>query len=231
MPINKEAYRRLIRDLQPKKVKLVAVSKTKSVEEIMELYDMGHRDFGENYVQELTEKHFVLPRDIRWHFIGHLQSKKVKYIAPFIHLIHGVDSIKLLLEINKEGIKNKRVIDCLLQVHIAQEETKFGLSEVELDELFKVLPEYEAVDGLKNINIKGLMGMASFTDDIKKIRSEFQWLNTLFDKYSATQTSHVNMSILSMGMSADYKIAIEEGSSLVRIGSLIFGERPPKDVL
>jgi pyridoxal phosphate enzyme (YggS family) len=231
MPINKEVYRRLIRELHPKKVKLVAVSKTKSVEEIMELYDMGHRDFGENYAQELTEKHFVLPRDIRWHFIGHLQSKKVKYIAPFIHLIHGVDSIKLLLEINKEGIKNKRVIDCLLQVHIAQEETKFGLSEIELDELFKVLPEYEAVDGLKNINIKGLMGMASLTDDIKKTRAEFKWLNTLFDKYSAMQTSHVNMNILSMGMSADYKIAIEEGSSVVRIGSLIFGERPPKNIL
>jgi pyridoxal phosphate enzyme (YggS family) len=194
----------------------------------MELYELGHRDFGENYVQELTEKHFILPKDIRWHFIGHLQSKKVKYIAPFIHLVHGVDSFKLLEEINKQGIKHKRIINCLLQVHIAQEETKFGLSEEELDELFKALPAYEAINGLTNVNIKGLMGMASFTDDLKKVQLEFKYLNALFDKYSSLQTTHVKMQILSMGMSADYKVAIEEGSTLVRIGSLIFGERNPK---
>jgi pyridoxal phosphate enzyme (YggS family) len=225
MPIEKETYNKLVRELQPKKITLVAVSKTKSVEEIMELYELGHRDFGENYVQELAEKHFVLPKDIRWHFIGHLQSKKVKYIAPFVHLIHGVDSIKLLLEINKQGVKNKKRIDCLLQVHIAQEETKFGLSEKELDEVFKILPSYEAVDGLTHANIKGLMGMASLTDDTAKIRSEFKYLNALFDKYSGLATTHLKMKVLSMGMSADYKIAIQEGSTMVRIGSLLFGAR------
>lgn len=230
MPINKQAYSTIVRELLPKNVNLVAVSKTKTVNEIMELYDLGHRDFGENYVQELTEKHLVLPKDIRWHFIGHLQTKKLKYISPFVHLIHGVDSIKLLMELNKQGLKHKRTIDCLLQVYIAQEETKFGLSEQELDELFSSLPGYEAVDGLTNVNIKGLMGIASFTDDAKKIRAEFQYLNSLFDKYSQQQTAHAKMEILSMGMSADYKIAIEEGSSMVRIGSLIFGERTAKSL-
>jgi len=228
MPVNKKTYHNIVHALQPKNVILVAVSKTKSVEEIMELYQLGHRDFGENYVQELTEKHILLPQDIRWHFIGHLQSKKVKYISSFIYLVHGVDSIKLLQEINKQGIKHKRVIDCLLQVHIAQEETKFGLSEEELDELFKALPAYEAVDGLTNANIKGLMGIASLTKDTKKIRAEFKYLNALFDKYSTIHTKHSEMKILSMGMSADYNIAVEEGSSMVRIGSLIFGERTYK---
>ena len=155
--VHKHRYELIVEELRKKNVTLVAVSKTKTVEEIMELYELGQRDFGENYVQELTEKHFILPKDIRWHFIGHLQSKKVKYIASFVHLIHGVDSLKLLLEINKQGMRHKRVIDCLLQVHIAQEETKFGLSEEELDELFASLPDYEAVDGLTNINIRGLM--------------------------------------------------------------------------
>ena len=228
MPVNTEAYHAIVSELQQKKVTLVAVSKTKSVEEIMELYELGHRDFGENYVQELTEKHFVLPKDIRWHFIGHLQSKKVKYIGSFVHLIHGVDSLKLLLEINKQGIRNKRVINCLLQVHIAQEETKFGLSEEELDQILDGLPAYEAVDGLTNANIMGLMGMASFTDDTAKVRLEFKYLNALFDKYSRHETHHVRMKILSMGMSADYKLAVQEGSTMVRIGSLIFGERQPR---
>jgi pyridoxal phosphate enzyme (YggS family) len=228
MSINKEAYYNILRELQPRNITLVAVSKTKTVEEIMQLYEVGHRDFGENYVQELTEKHFVLPKDIRWHFIGHLQSKKVKYISSFVHLIHGVDSIKLLMELNKYGMKDKRTIDCLLQVHIAQEETKFGLSEEELDELFDSLPAYEAVDGFKNVNIKGLMGMASFTEDTKKIRAEFKYLTSLFDKYTLQQTAHAKMEILSMGMSTDYKIAIHEGSTMVRIGSLIFGERKSK---
>ena len=228
MPIDREGYKKIVRELQSKKVTLVAVSKTKTAEDILELYEMGHRDFGENYVQELTEKHLILPKDIRWHFIGHLQSKKVKYIAPFIHLIHGVDSFKLLEEINKQGIKNKRIINCLLQVHIAQEETKFGLSEVELDELFKSLPAYVAVDGLANVRIRGLMGMASFTEDLNKVQLEFKYLSALFDKYSGITTSHSEMQILSMGMSADYKIAMEEGSTMVRIGSLIFGEREQK---
>ena len=228
MPVNTEAYHAIVSELQQKKVTLVAVSKTKSVEEIMELYELGHRDFGENYVQELTEKHFVLPKDIRWHFIGHLQSKKVKYIGSFVHLIHGVDSLKLLLEINKQGIRNKRVINCLLQVHIAQEETKFGLSEEELDQILDGLPAYEAVDGLTNANIMGLMGMVSFTDDTAKVRLEFKYLNALFDKYSRHETHHVRMKILSMGMSADYKLAVQEGSTMVRIGSLIFGERQPR---
>lgn len=231
MPVNKRIYQNILRELRPKNITLVAVSKTKTVEDIMELYELGHRDFGENYVQELTEKHFVLPKDIRWHFIGHLQSKKVKYIASFIHLVHGVDSLRLLQEINKQGIKHRRVIDCLLQVHIAQEETKFGLSEEELDELFNALPDYESVDGLTNACIKGLMGMASFTKDFSKIRAEFKYLSTLFDKYSEIRTMHEKMEILSMGMSADYKIAMEEGSTLVRIGSLIFGERISKSPL
>lgn len=230
MPIDREGYQKIVRELQSKKVTLVAVSKTKTAEDILELYEMGHRDFGENYVQELTEKHLILPKDIRWHFIGHLQSKKVKYIAPFIHLIHGVDSFKLLEEINKQGIKNKRIINCLLQVHIAQEETKFGLSEVELDELFKSLPAYVAVDGLANVRIRGLMGMASFTEDLNKVQLEFKYLSALFDKYSGITTSHSEMQILSMGMSADYKIAMEEGSTMVRIGSLIFGEREQKPI-
>ena len=230
MPVNTKSYYDIIHELKPKKVTLVAVSKTKTVAEIMELYELGHRDFGENYVQELTEKHFIMPKDIRWHFIGHLQSKKVKYISSFVHLIHGVDSLKLLLEINKQGLKDKRIIDCLLQVHIAQEETKFGLSEKELDELFESLPAYEAVDGLTNVHIKGLMGMASFTDDLNKVRLEFKYLNALFDKYSSLHTKHVKMQTLSMGMSADYRIAIEEGSNLVRIGSLLFGERSAKSL-
>lgn len=231
MPVDKEAYQAIVKELNQKKVTLVAVSKTKSVEEIMELYELGHRDFGENYVQELTEKHFILPKDIRWHFIGHLQSKKVKYIGSFVHLIHGVDSLKLLLEINKQGIKNKRSINCLLQVHIAREETKFGLSEEELDEILEGLPAYEAVDGLTNANVMGLMGMASFTSDSARVRLEFKYLNALFDKYSRHETHHVRIKILSMGMSADYKIAVEEGSTMVRIGSLIFGERQPRPVL
>ena len=230
MPINAKSYHDIIHELKPKKVTLVAVSKTKTVAEIMELYELGHRDFGENYVQELTEKHFIMPKDIRWHFIGHLQSKKVKYISSFVHLIHGVDSLKLLLEINRQGLKDKRIIDCLLQVHIAQEETKFGLSEKELDELFGSLPAYEAVDGLTNVHIKGLMGMASFTDDLNKVKLEFKYLNALFDKYSSLHSKHLTMHTLSMGMSADYRIAIEEGSNLVRIGSLLFGERTPRSL-
>ncbi len=201
--------------------KLVAVSKMKPIEEIQELYDLGQRDFGENYVQELVEKAEELPKDIRWHFIGHLQSNKVKYIAPFIHLIQVVDSLKLLQEINKEALKNKRNIDCLLQVYIAREETKFGLDEKELNELMtKFLSS-----ALQNVRIKGLMGMASFTENAEVVKNEFRFLKSAFDKYAALTTPDSQFTTLSMGMSADYKIAIEEGSTMIRIGSLLFGSR------
>ena len=218
--INKEAYEQLIADFGSHHVTLVAVSKTKSVAEIKELYDLGQKDFGENYVQELAEKQSQLPKDIRWHFIGHLQTNKVKQIAPFIHLIQSVDSLKLLQEINKQAQKSHRVIGCLLQIHISQEETKFGLDENELDELFNTsISEYQ------NIRISGLMGMASLTDDMEKVRSEFRYLKRLFDTYAKLPIDNCQLTILSMGMSSDYFVAIEEGSTMVRIGSLIFGVR------
>ncbi|HZJ58830.1 MAG TPA: YggS family pyridoxal phosphate-dependent enzyme [Chitinophagaceae bacterium] len=220
MSVNKEAYEQLIADLGSHHVTLVAVSKTKSVEEIKELYDLGQKDFGENYVQEVTEKQSQLPNDIRWHFIGHLQSNKVKQITSFIHLIQSVDSLKLLQEINKQGKKNDRVIDCLLQVHIAQEETKFGLDENELNDLLN-----NSISQYQNIQIVGLMGMASLTDDMEKVRSEFKYLRSIFNKHAKLQTSHFKLQTLSMGMSSDYFVAIEEGSNMVRIGSLIFGAR------
>jgi len=220
MPVNKEAYEQLIADLGSHHVTLVAVSKTKSVEEIKELYDLGQKDFGENYVQELTEKQSQLPKDIRWHFIGHLQSNKVKQIASFIHLIQSVDSVKLLQEINKQATKSARTIDCLLQVHIAQEETKFGLDENELNELLN-----NSISQYQNIRIAGLMGMASLTDDMEKVRTEFKYLRSIFDKHAKLQTSNFKLQTLSMGMSSDYFVAIEEGSTMVRVGSLIFGAR------
>jgi PLP dependent protein len=207
MSINKEKYKEIVTELNGKAT-LVAVSKTKPIEDIQALYDEGHRDFGENYVQEMVDKAALLPKDIRWHFIGHLQSNKVKYVIPFVYLIHGADSTGLLKEINKQAKKNNRVVDCLLQVHIATEETKFGFDEHELEKL-------DGLNELKNINIKGLMGMASFSDDVNLVRSEFKKLSIL----------NYQLSILSMGMSADYKIAIEEGSNMIRIGSLLFGER------
>ncbi len=225
MAIHTEAFKKVTEELSSKKVSLVAVSKTKSSKEILELYDLGQRDFGENYVQELTDKYEELPKDIRWHYIGHLQSNKVKFIAPFVHLIHSVDSLKLLKEINKQGIKNNRVIDCLLQVHIAREETKFGLDESELDEL--ITNNFTTSSNYPNVGVRGLMGMASFTDDVEKVNSEFLLLKSLFEKYSKHTSVNFQFSILSMGMSADYKIAIEEGSNMVRIGSLLFGERSP----
>lgn len=221
MLIHRNNYLQIVKQLQEKNIVLVAVSKTKPVEAIRELYDLGHRDFGENYVQELTDKQQQLPQDIRWHFIGHLQSNKVKYIAPFVHLIHGIDSFKLLKEVNKQANKINRVIDVLLQVHIAQEETKFGLDENELNEIF----HSNELAELKNITVKGLMSMASFTEDKEKVRNEFKYLKSLFDKYAQLQTSNFKLQTLSMGMSADYTIAIDEGSAMVRIGSLIFGER------
>jgi len=218
--INTEAYKNLIEECTTKNVTLVAVSKTKPVTDILELYDFGHRDFGENYVQELVDKYEAFP-NIKWHFIGHLQTNKVKYIAPFVSLIHGVDSFKLLKEINKQGEKNKRIINCLLQIYIAEEETKFGLNEDELDDIFGS----EELKSLKNIKISGMMGMASFTENEETIRNEFRYLKTLFNSYKKLSITNCQLSILSMGMSADYKIAIEEGSTMVRIGSLIFGER------
>jgi pyridoxal phosphate enzyme (YggS family) len=213
LPANPDSYKKISKELKEKNVTLVAVSKTKPAEELLELYNMGQRDFGENYVQELTEKHAQLPNDIQWHFIGHLQTNKVKYIAPFVSLIHSVDSEKLLSEIDKQAKKNNRVINCLLQVYIANEETKFGLDEKELHELLA-----SNYTNFNNIKIKGLMGMASFTDDREIARTEFKFLKSLFDRYS-------QLSIISMGMSADYKIAIEQGSNMVRIGSLLFGKR------
>ncbi|MGG9964608.1 YggS family pyridoxal phosphate-dependent enzyme [Ferruginibacter sp. SUN106] len=218
MPVNKEAYSILNNQLKEKNVCLVAVSKTKPIEDIRTLYDLGQRDFGENYVQELVEKEAALPKDIRWHFIGHLQSNKVKYIAPFVHLIHGVDSFSLLKEINKQALKNNRIIDCLLQIHIAKEETKFGFDEQELKQL-------QGLEALKNMRIIGLMGMASFSDDKALIRKEFRNLKTIFTEKAQLSTFNFQLSTLSMGMSGDYTIAVEEGSNMVRIGSLLFGER------
>ncbi|HMG66252.1 MAG TPA: YggS family pyridoxal phosphate-dependent enzyme [Chitinophagaceae bacterium] len=223
MSVNKESYQQLLADLGSHHITLVAVSKTKSIEEIIELYDLGQRDFGENYVQELVEKQLRLPKDIRWHFIGHLQSNKAKQLAPFIHLIQSVDSVKLLLEINKQGEKNNRVIDCLLQVHIAQEETKFGMDEQEINLSIR---DYEDMK-LKNVRISGMMGMASFTDDLNKVKSEFSYLKSIFDKNAKLTNADHAMTTLSMGMSSDYPVAIEEGSTMIRIGSLIFGAREP----
>jgi pyridoxal phosphate enzyme (YggS family) len=200
----------------PEHVTLVAVSKTKPETAVEEAYEAGQRDFGENYVQELVDKQVVLPLDIQWHFIGHLQSNKVKYIAPFVHLIHGVDSFKLLKEINKQAAKINRVIDCLLQIFIAKEETKFGLSFEECDEVLAQSRE------LSNIRVRGFMAMASNTNDATTIRSEFRMLT---DYHKRIKSAYPDLTILSFGMSSDYKIAIEEGSNMIRIGSTIFGAR------
>ncbi len=216
MSINIEKYKQILEELKGKAT-LVAVSKTKPVEDIQTLYNLGQRDFGENYVQELVEKEAVLPKDIRWHFIGHLQSNKVKHIAPFVHLIHGVDSFSLLKEINKQALKNNRVINCLFQIHIAKEDTKFGFSKEELANL--------PINQLLNIKVIGLMGMASFSDDTALVRDEFSNLKKIFNLSAQLLNINYPPSTLSMGMSGDYKIAIEEGSNLVRIGSLLFGER------
>ena len=218
--INIEAYRNLLQECQTKNVTLVAVSKTKPVEDILQLYDLGHRDFGENYVQELVEKESQLPKDIRWHFIGHLQTNKVKQVVGFVYLIHGVDSLKLLKEINKQSEKIHKITKCLLQVHIAQEETKFGLDENELREIIDQL----TIEPFKNASIIGLMGMASFTDNTEQVRKEFQYLKSLQTKYNE-QTLNLKLETLSIGMTADYMIAMEEGSNMIRIGSLIFGAR------
>jgi len=253
MSIDQEQYQAILADMGSK-VRLVAVSKTKPAEDIRALYTLGPRDFGENYVQALVDKQAQLPADIRWHFIGHLQSNKVKYIAPFVYLIHGVDSFKLLKEIDRQAAKNGRVIDCLLQVHIAREETKFGLDATELGEVMQGLcGSGGGTAGLMNVRVRGLMGMASFVHDTDpgKVREEFRGLKGLFDKYfpvngqqavpvvtggaagpivaggavGGGKEDEVERYWLSMGMSGDYKMAIEEGSNMVRIGSLLFGKR------
>lgn len=221
MAVQKETYLEIKKTLDAQQVVLVAVSKTKPVSEILALYELGHRDFGENYVQELTEKQAQLPADIRWHFIGHLQSNKVKYIAPFVHLVHGVDSIKLLREIQKQAAKLQRTVSLLLQVHIAREETKFGLDEAELQELLNLVAEQP----FPHIRVRGLMGMASFTTDQQQVRTEFRYLKNLYDQYRQVQSPAIRFDTLSMGMSADYQLAIQEGSNQVRIGSLLFGSR------
>ena len=202
--------------------KLIAVSKTKPTELLMEAYDAGIRDFGENKVQEMVEKYEQMPKDIKWHMIGHLQRNKVKYIALFVHLIHGVDSFKLLKEINKQAKKADRIIPCLLQVHIAKEESKFGFDEKELLELV----EGDEIREMKNIKVEGLMGMATFTEDDKIIRSEFIELRSLREMINGKSLPEdMEMKEISMGMSGDYLIAQEEGSTMVRIGSAIFGSR------
>ncbi|MDC3029915.1 YggS family pyridoxal phosphate-dependent enzyme [Flavobacteriales bacterium] len=203
----------ILHDLD-EKIQLVAVSKTKPTDFILEAYQAGHRIFGENKVQELVEKSTILPDDIQWHMIGHLQSNKVKYIAPFVSLIHSVDSKKLLIEINKRAKQHDRVIHCLLQIHISQESSKFGLSQDEAIELLEMK--------LTNVSIDGLMGMATFTDDKQQIRSEFKSLKNTFEK---AKSNFHKLSVLSMGMSGDYDIAIQEGSNMIRIGSSIFGTR------
>ncbi|MFA4957486.1 MAG: YggS family pyridoxal phosphate-dependent enzyme [Candidatus Methanoperedens sp.] len=202
----------------PKEVTFIVVTKTYPPEMIMQVYDAGHKIFGENKVNEMREKYEALPKDIEWHLIGHLQTNKVKYIASFVKLIHSVDSLKLLQEINKQGLKNNRVIDCLLQIYIAKEETKFGMEQKEAEELLLS----EAFKKLQNIRIIGLMGMATNTDNLEQVRNEFRSLKTFYDKL---QNRNHNFQTLSMGMSSDYTIAIEEGSNMIRIGSAIFGKR------
>ena len=212
----------LIKANLPLNVSLVAVSKTKPAELLMEAYNHGQRAFGENKVQELVWKYEALPKDIEWHYIGHLQTNKVKYIAPFVHLIHGVDSFKLLKTINSEARKAGRTIACLLQFHIAEEETKFGLSVLEAEEILSSA-EYKL---LENVRISGVMGMATYTDDENQVRKEFACLKTYFEKLKSDYFSdYESFNTISMGMSGDYLIAIEEGSTMVRIGSTIFGER------
>ena len=206
----------------PEQIKLVAVSKTKPAEEILEVYQAGHRVFGENKAQEMVPKYESLPKDIEWHMIGHLQTNKVKFIAPFVAMIHSVDTLKLLKAIDKEAKKNDRVIPCLLQFHIAEEETKYGLS---LEEAEDILGS-ESFSGMENIEIQGVMGMATFTDNLEKVQREFRHLKQIFDhlkqRYFLEDTV---FSEISMGMTDDYQIAIEEGSTMIRVGSAIFGSR------
>lgn len=220
MSIQKNLHK--IKSSLPQNVTLVAVSKTKPFSDLMEAYEAGQRIFGENKIQEMAEKFEQMPKDIEWHMIGHVQTNKVKFMASFVKLVHGVDSLKLLEEINKQAIKNNRIIDCLLQLHIAEEETKFGLNETELKDLL----QSDAFKKLQNIQITGLMGMATFTDNQEQIKKEFLHLKSIFDNLAPTHKSeNCNLKILSMGMSGDYPLAIECGSTMVRIGSSIFGTR------
>lgn len=211
----------LIKQNLPDNVTLVAVSKTKPVSDLMEAYETGQRIFGENKIQEMTEKWQQMPKDIEWHMIGHVQSNKVKYMVPYVKLIHGVDSLKLLKEINRQAVRWRKNINCLLQIHIAEEETKFGLNEQELEELL----HSEEFKAMTNIKIVGLMGMATFTDNQAQIKREFDHLKSIFDKYQQLETANLKLETLSMGMSGDYQIAIDCGSTMVRIGSSIFGGR------
>ncbi|WP_188605936.1 YggS family pyridoxal phosphate-dependent enzyme [Aquaticitalea lipolytica] len=210
-----------IKSTLPEHVTLVAVSKTKPVSQIMEAYSAGHRIFGENKIQEMTEKFEVMPKDIEWHMIGHVQTNKIKYMANFVSLIHGVDSFKLLKEINKQALKNNRIINCLLQIKIADEDSKFGMSATDAS---KIIQSKEFSE-LKNVCVVGVMGMATFTEDQKQIEREFKLLKSTFDELKAIQTENCKLQTISMGMSGDYPLAIECGSTMVRVGSSIFGER------
>ncbi|WP_432669967.1 YggS family pyridoxal phosphate-dependent enzyme [Flavobacterium sp. SM2513] len=210
-----------IKSTLPESVTLVAVSKTKPVSDLMEAYEAGQRIFGENKIQEMEEKFNEMPKDIQWHMIGHVQTNKVKFMAPFVSLVHGVDSLKLLKEINKQALKNNRVIDCLLQIHIAEEETKFGLDDTELEEILELAKN----ENFNNVKIVGLMGMATFTENQNQIKKEFLHLKSIFDKNQSLNTQNCKLNALSMGMSGDYQLAIECGSTMVRIGSSIFGTR------
>lgn len=202
-------------------VKLVAVSKFKPKELLLEAYEIGFRAFGENYVQELVDKYQALPKDIEWHFIGHLQTNKVKYIAPFVHLIHSVDSFKLLKELDKQAAKNERVIECLMQIYIAKEDSKTGMDKAEYLEMLES-GEFKL---LKNIKVKGLMGMSTFTDNLDLVREEFRSLKNLFEQTRKIQADNFLLQEISMGMSGDWQLAVEEGSTMVRVGSSIFGSR------
>ena len=212
-----------IKSQLPPHVTLVAVSKTKPVADLMEAYNAGQRIFGENKIQEMTDKWEQMPKDIEWHMIGHVQTNKVKFMAEYVSLIHGVDSLKLLQEINKQAKKHNRVIDCLLQIHIAEEETKFGLDEEELNQVLKQVQKDKSE--FENIRIVGLMGMATFTENQNQIEKEFNHLKSIFDNYKKLNTKHCQLNTLSMGMSGDYQLAISCGSTMVRIGSSIFGTR------
>lgn len=210
-----------IKSTLPAHVTLVAVSKTKPVSDLMEAYNAGQRVFGENKIQEMADKYEEMPKDIEWHMIGHVQRNKVKYMAPFVSLIHGVDSIKLLEEINKQAKKHNRIINCLLQIKIASEESKFGITPKDVSNIIKS----EAFSKLKNIKIKGLMGMATFTDNLKQVEQEFNTLKATFDNISSLEYENCKLQTISMGMSGDYKLAIDCGSTMVRVGSSIFGSR------
>lgn len=216
-------YKNILAACSQSGAELVAVSKTKPVEQIMELYDEGQRVFGENKVQELVEKQAVMPKDIKWHLIGHLQTNKVKYIAPFVDLIHAVDSLKLLKEINKQALKNDRIIDILIQIKIAEEESKFGLDKAEASTLFETIEQ----EGYKHVRVRGLMGMATFTDDKTQIKKEFESMGTLFNEIKSKlgDSAASSFTELSMGMSGDYELALKSGSTMIRIGSLLFGAR------